>query len=152
MRPRLWPVPVLAVVAVLVGGCGGGSEGGAGAGPDPTTTTTTTPAPTTAAPDTTTAAPPPAAVAPRPTPAQAASAFVAAWAAGDRNGALAVASLAAVDALFVHPPVAVEDRGCSAPLSDTSDCAYGIGRQGILVVSTRNAPGGWLVSGASYNT
>jgi hypothetical protein len=148
LRSRPLAGAVLAVVTALaLAGCGGGGSKSAGDDPAAASTTTTTAAPATTAAPTTTAAP---AKTPQATPDQAAAAFVTAWTAGDRAGASAVADAAAVDALFAHPAVAVEQRGCNAPLSGMADCAYGIGRKGLLVVTTRGGDGGWTVSAASY--
>ena len=136
------------LLAVTAGCSNGKASSDDGAGGTIRTTSTTVAAVTTTTEAPTTTLPPQQ---PQASPQKAAAAFVAAWTAGDRDAALAVADPPAVDALFAHPAVAVEQRGCNAPLSGTADCAYGIGRQGLLVVTTRSAGGGgWLVGAANY--
>src|SRR5581483_4288259 len=102
----------------------------------PTTAPTTTP---------TTVMPP----APASSPSRAASTFVGAWRAGDRDTALTVAVPAAVDAVFAAgEPGALENRGCNEPPPGSPVlCVY---RSAVGEVQVRVQPvgDGWYVDQA----
>jgi hypothetical protein len=85
---------------------------------------------------------------PADTPVDAAGALIAAWRAGDRDAALAIAVPAAVDALFSTEPGAVEDRGCNEPPPETPVlCVYRTDA-GELQLRMSPVPGGWIVEQA----
>lgn len=108
-----------AVVSIALTACGGGDdEPAAQATPTPEVTTAV---PATTAPPATEA--PPATVAPseepyggptsgKPTPEEAAQAFVADWAELDRRGASGYATQAAIDEAFAGQPPQAEFMGC----------------------------------------
>jgi hypothetical protein len=78
----------------------------------------------------------------------AARALIAAWKAGDRDAAAAIAVPAAVDALFATEPGSVQDRGCNEPPPDTPVlCVYRTGA-GELQLRMAPVPGGWIVEQA----
>src|SRR4051794_6595299 len=110
----------VAVCAVALIGCSSdaSSDSPASSSAAPTTTTTTT------APTTTTIPLSPAA-----SPQDAASAFVNAWRHGDRDAALSIALVAAVDAVFAAgEPGFLENRGCNHPPADSPVlCVYRTG-------------------------
>src|SRR4051812_16347083 len=101
----------------------------------PTTTTTTT------APTTTTVP-----LSPAGSPEDAASAFVNAWRSGDRDTALTIAMVAAVDAVFAAgEPGSLEQRGCNRPPPDTPVlCVYRT-RVGELQVRAQPYADGWII-------
>ena len=137
---------VYLMLALLLAASACGSDDGApsssasSAGPSTTTTSTSTTAP-----------PPPTTLLPAQpadTPADAARRAIAAWRAGDRDAALAIALPAAVDALFGADPGSVEDRGCNQPPPDTPVlCVYRTGA-GELQLRMVPVPGGWIVEQA----
>lgn len=148
MRSRRFPVLLILIASLVLGACAGGRHSPAStSAPPPARVTTTAALPTTTAAPTTTEAP---RLVPQASPPKAAAALIAAWTAGDRVAGAQAAEPAAVDALFAHPAVAVEQRGCNAPVSGTADCAYGIGRKGLLVLSAHSIAGGWTISTANY--
>lgn len=103
----------------------------------PTTTTTTAP--------TTTTIP----LVPASSGQEAATTFVNAWRAGDRDAALTIAVVAAVDAVFgAGEPGFLENRGCNRPPADSPVlCAYRTG-VGELQVRAQPSPEGWIVDQA----
>lgn len=136
---RVRAAAALAVAFVLVAGCSHQPPKGSAVGPAPSTTaplrTTTTIAIENV---------------PQPTPQLAAAAMLEAWGRGDRVGALRVASAAAVDSLFARPPSPAQGWGCQEPVAQTSDCAFGLGDSGLLVVHTKEvAPALWVVDSVS---
>jgi hypothetical protein len=121
--------------------------------PSASTTVTTTRVPETVTPTTSTA---PIPAAPQPTPDQAAATLIAAWAAGDRTGAGAVATQSAVDQLFGVPypgPGLAISRGCSAAFPPIV-CTYGppggaSPSDSIYQLYVSSSPKGWYVSSVS---
>lgn len=107
-----------------------------------TTTTSTT---TTIA-TTTTVIPP----APASSPEEAASTFMSAWRAGDRDTALTVAVPAAVDAVFAAgEPGSVQNRGCNSPPVGPVLCVYRTDPGEVQVRVQPTADGnGWYVDQA----
>ncbi len=158
MRFRPFDVPTRAGLGLALGALTAAcATGGRAAGPVPSTSTTapatavtTTVAPSTAPSSTSTTLLPPA---PQPSPDQAAAQMIAAWAAGDRSGAGAVATPTAVDQLFASPyPGAglAIPRGCSAAFIPIV-CTYGPPGGGsasdsIYQLSVSQSPKGWYVS------
>src|SRR5688500_2199600 len=126
--------------AVVFVGCGSDAESPAASSssPAPTTTTTTT------APTTTTLP-----LSPAGTPQDAVTIFVNAWRAADRDGALTIAFVAAVDAVFAAgEPGFLEHRGCNRPPPDTPVlCVYRTG-VGELQVRAQPYEGGWIIDQA----
>jgi hypothetical protein len=106
--------------------------------PAPTTTTTTT------TPTTTTVALSPAA-----SPQDAATAVGKAWRGGDRDTALTIAVVAAVDAVFAAgEPGSLEQRGCNRPPPDTPVlCVYRT-RVGELQLRAQPYADGWIIDQA----
>lgn len=137
---------VLLVLAAgaLVGACRGDDPRSPPATASSTTAPSTSEPPTITLAPTTTASP----LVPVDTPVQAARALLAAWKAGDRDAALAIAAPAAVDALFAAEPGSVQDRGCNQPPADTPVlCVYRTGA-GELQLRATPVPGGWIVDQA----
>jgi hypothetical protein len=134
---------LVALVAVLAGGCGG-SSGGAVA-----TTTTTAPVTTTTIvpPSTTTTVP----LQPQATPGAAATRLIDAWHAGDRATAAAVASPAAVEVVFGIPPGTMQARGCNQSGTSPSYCVYRTSVGELQLKLTNDGPG-WLVADAILGT
>ena len=129
----------LVVWAVLLGAC---SSGGRSLTTDPSS------AEASAVPPSTVTAPAPSTSTPLtafPSPAAAAAALIAAWQRGDRIDAGRVATPAAVDALFAHPFVPVEERGCQEPVGGRSNCVFRVGAA-LLTVVLRDEQG-WRVGG-----
>jgi len=128
------------VCAVAFIGCSSDatSRSASSSSPAPTTTTTTT------APTTTTVP-----LAPASAPQEAATSFVNAWRAGDRDGALTIAFVAAVDAVFAAgEPGFLEHRGCNRPPPDTPVlCVYRTAA-GELQVRAQPYEGGWIIDQA----
>jgi len=104
----------------------------------PTTTTTTAPTTTTTLP-----------LSPAGSPQEAASAFVNAWHAGDRDAALTIALPEAVDAVFTAgEPGSLENRGCNHPPADTPVlCVYKT-NIGELQLRVQPRADGWIVDQA----
>ena len=104
----------------------------------PTTTTTT------AAPTTTTLP-----LSPASSPQEAATSFVNAWRAGDRDAALTIAVVAAVDAVFAAgEPGFLENRACNRPPVDSPVlCVYRTG-VGELQVRAQPSADGWIIDQA----
>jgi hypothetical protein len=116
-------------------------QSSASSAPASTTTSVTT---TTVPPTTTTSLP----SQPADSALTAARALIAAWRAGDRDAAAAVALPAAVDALFVAEAGSVQDRGCNEPPPDTPVlCVYRTAA-GELQLRMSPVPGGWIVDQA----
>jgi hypothetical protein len=140
------------VLGVMTAACstGSGAAGPATTISAPSTSMAVTATTPSAAPTTSTTLVPPA---PRPTPDQAADELVASWAANDRAGASAVATLAAVDALFAAPypgPGLAIPRGCSAAFPPIV-CTYGppggaSPSDSIYQLYVSSSPKGWYVS------
>ena len=130
----------LAVCAVAFIGCSSDSapRAGGSSSSSPTTTTTTTTAPTTTIP-----------LSPAGSPQEAATAFVNAWHAGDREAALAIATPSAVDSVFTAgDPGSLQNRGCNHPPADTPVlCVYKT-NVGELQVRTQPLTDGWIVDQA----
>jgi hypothetical protein len=153
----IWGSGLLLALGVMTAAC---STGSGAAGPAATTSApstsvvvATTAAPPTIAPTTSTTLVPPA---PQPTPDQAADQLVASWAAGDRAGAGAVATPAAVDQLFATPypgPGLAIPRGCSAAFPPIV-CTYGppggaSPSDSIYQLYVSSSTKGWYVSSVS---
>lgn len=136
----------LAAATLLLAACGDGAG-------DPVSTTTaaepttTTGATTTTAPastTTTTAVP----ASPQPTPREAVEMLLAAWRAGSRELALAVAEVEAVDALFAAPAEDADDRGCNEPpagFGAPTYCVYRLASGAELQVRARPLDTGGFV-------
>jgi hypothetical protein len=144
-------VAAFAILAAALAGCGGtvrAATSPSTSAPRPTTPPTVTP--TTRHPVPTTAW---RATSPQPSPQAAADALVGAWATGNRPAAAAVATPAAVRALFaVRYPGAglANSRGCSAAFPPIV-CTYGPPGGGspgdpVFDVYLRQTPHGWYVS------
>ena len=114
-----------AALVLALGACSSDDDDAATADAGASSTTAATVAETTApAPTTTTTAPPPAQT-PLPSGREAVDAVLAAWAAGDRAGALLVASPEAVEALFAVPVEPLESRGCNSGNINTAiQCVF----------------------------
>ena len=105
---------------------------------DPPTTTTTTTAPTTTT----------VALSPAGSPQEAATTFVNAWHAGDRDTALTIALPAAVDAVFTAgDPGSLQNRGCNHPVDGPVLCVYKT-NVGELQVRAQPRPDGWIIDQA----
>lgn len=152
-------VALVALVVVLVG-CGGDEDTG------PTTTAASTPASTaagettastasagtpTTSPTTSSTAPPNTVSAPTafsPTAADAITELKAAWEAGDRPRAAAIAPGDVVEALFVVPAGGFEVYGCDTGEFPTSTCDFRNRSTGTFIkVGAKRTDGqGWQVS------
>jgi hypothetical protein len=86
---------------------------------------------------------------PAGSPQEAATAFVNAWRAGDRDAALAIALPSAVDSVFTAgEPGSLQNRGCNRPPADTPVlCVYRT-NVGELQVRAQPRPDGWIVDQA----
>jgi hypothetical protein len=143
------PSRVLSLVAPLVAACAlvaCSSDKSPDAAPssssEATTTSTTS---TTTAPPPTTADP----IVPAGSAEDAASAFIGAWRNGDQAEAAAIATPAAVQAVFgAGAPGHVENRGCNTPpVAGPVLCVYRTGA-GELQVRVQPRPDGWYVDQA----
>lgn len=87
--------------------------------------------------------------APASSPEEAASAFMSAWRAGDRDMALTVAVPAAVDSVFAAgEPGSVQNRGCNSPPSGPVLCVYRTTPGEVQVRVQPTADGAWYVDQA----
>jgi len=75
----------------------------------------------------------------------------AAWRAGDRVGALKVASAGAVATLFAQAPQPYSNRDCQTGIDGRSYCAFGVG-SGLVQLLTVYVDGGWLVQSLVFET
>lgn len=161
MRRSRAGLAVAGVAVLLVAGCGG-DDGSA----DPTTSTSTSTsteavdptastAPTAA--DTPTTAPPDTVSGPTAFTATAADAvdeLKAAWEAGDRPRAAAIAPGEVVDALFAVPAAGFEVYGCDTGEFPTSTCDYRNRSTGTFIkVGAKRTDGqGWQISTIDVGT
>ena len=124
--------------AIAVAACSSGSGSAA-------TTTTATTTTTTTLSTTTTTIP----LAPAPSAQAAATTFINAWKAGDRDTASTVALPAAVDAVFsAGDPGSAENRGCNSPPADSPVlCVYRTG-VGELQIRVQPQADGWVIDQA----
>jgi hypothetical protein len=157
---RSWPAlcgpSLVLLLGVMAAACststGAGRAATTSAPGSPTSVSVTTVPPTLTPTASTTVVPP----APQPSPDQAADKLIASWAAGDRNGAQAVASPSAVDQLFAAPypgPGLAISRGCSAAFPPIV-CTYGppggaSPSDSIYQLYVSSSPKGWYVSSVS---
>ena len=134
----------LAAALVALAACGGGDQS------TPTTVapTTTSVQPTTLTLATTTTVLPPA---PQASPDAAADAVIGAWRAGDRDGALQVGTVAAVDELFAIAATSVQARGCTVGGADPSYCVYRTD-VGELRLRLSVAGEGWILTDVVLGT
>lgn len=151
-RPRLLLAALLAVGLALAA-CGSDAESSTPSdgetevgGATSTVRPSTTSAPASSAPAETTA---PAISAPTAYTAQAADAaneLKAAWEAGDRPRALAIAPSDVVEALFLVPAEGFEIYGCDTGEFDTSTCNYRNRSTGVYIpVTMVRSEQGWQV-------
>jgi len=94
----------------------------------------------------------------KPTPPEAAAAFIASWATGNQTEALSVATPSAVATLFAgrYTPGLAIDRGCSVAFTPIV-CTYGPPgganpTDPIYEIDVVQAPGGWYVSSVRINS
>jgi hypothetical protein len=130
----------LAATMVLLGACADEGGGGDATGATRAPVSTAVPAaPTTA----TTVAPP---LTPLPTGEEAVDALLERWRAGDRPGALQVASATAVDALFAIAPETGQARGCNAGGANINvSCVFRLGAGELQVRAAPTADGAGFV-------
>jgi hypothetical protein len=140
MRRRA--VYLMLVLSPLAAACSGGSTPAATSSTTSTSSATSVPTSTTTTLVATTTTLP---LHPAGSPIDATRALLAAWKAGDRAAASAVATPPAVESLFAADPGSVQDRGCNQPPPDTPVlCVYRTGA-GELQLRASPVPGGWVV-------
>jgi hypothetical protein len=152
---RPGPLIGLAVVSCAVAACSSApSSSNTSASSAPSTSTSAVAPTTTQAPLTTTTTAAAVPSSPRPNADQAANVLVSDWAAGDKTGAMTVATPQAVSTLFAlpYPNGLAIDRGCSTGGS-TVTCTFGPPgganpNDPIYSLSVTQAPAGWYVQSA----
>lgn len=137
-----------AVALLATTACGGDGDDEGGEAPSTTTTTVAEPDPTTSTtPEETTTSGPSRPTAFTDTARDAVNELVAAWQAGDRARAAAIAPGDAVEALFHLPAEGFEVYGCDTGELDTSSCNLRNRATGTLVgVTAQRHPEGWQVT------